>query len=351
MKLLRLLFSFILSILIITFIVFIIFLWWNSSPALSKRSNSTIIKLDNKESPTLNKKFLKVVSYNIHFGIGLNGDTTKVDKKYFEKRLDKIGKVLKDIDADIVLLQEVDFHSKRSHFIDQGEYLASKAGYSFVTKASTQRKKIHLFYHNVVGKIEQGLCILSKHPIEQSESMVFDYSSQMPFFVKWLYDPHGAQKCIINYQNKPITLINIHLEPWDSEARLDQIKTIISFWLNHQSYPTIIGGDFNSISRSAKKTGYYLLDAPWFIDKSSFDISKDKTIPTLMNLGFKEALPSKLSLHHKKNYTFPANSPLEKLDYIFVGSKARIIKSYIYEEAKTSSDHLPIVATIKINNN
>lgn len=350
MKLLKLLLSFILTICFIALFAFLIFLWWNDSPALSKKSNPTILELDIEKKLSPNKDFLKVVSYNIHFGVGLNGNTTKIDKKSYEKRLDKIANILKDIDADIAFLQEVDFDSERSHFIDQANYLASKAGYSYITKAPTHRKKVHLFYNNIVGKIELGLCVLSKYPIEHSETMIFDYSKQIPFFAKWLYDAHGAQKCVIKYQQKPITIINVHLEPWDQEARLEQINVIIKFWLNHQSFPTIIAGDFNSISpNSSKKNGYYLLDAPWFIDNDSFDIKNDKTIPTLMNLGFKEALPSKLSLNHKKNYTYPSSGPLEKLDYIFVGNKARIIDGYIYKEAKTASDHLPIVARIKIN--
>ena len=349
MKLHTLLLSFIFSIVFISLSAFLIFLWWNNSPALLKRSNSTISKLDVAKKLLPNKDSLKVVSYNIHFGIGLNANSLKNNEESFLKRLDHIANILKDINADVVLLQEVDFNSKRSHFIDQGNYIASKAGYSFLTKAPTQRKKVHLFYNNIFGRIEQGLCILSKYPIEYSEAIIFNYSNQMPFFAKWLYDPHGALKCIINYKKKPITFINTHLDPWDQEARVEELETITYYWLRYQANPIILGGDFNAISHPSKKNGYYLLDAPWFIDKESFDLKNDKTIPTLMNLGFKDTLPSKLSLHHKKNFTYPSNDPIEKLDYIFVGNKARIIKSSIYNEAKTASDHLPIVVTIKIN--
>ncbi|NGX33696.1 MAG: hypothetical protein K1060chlam1_00036 [Candidatus Anoxychlamydiales bacterium] len=352
MKKTRILLLLLLSAFSTIIFLFFIFLWWNESPALPKRSNPEITFLNvNKKDINAKSFTLKVASYNIHFGIGLETDSPYIDKNSYIKRLDKIAQILKDIDADVVLLQEIDSASKRSHYINQANYLAKVAGYNYFTQAPTLKGKVHINFHKVVGKIEHGQAILSKYPIEYSEAIVFDYASYMPFFVKWLYDPHGAQKCVINFHGKKINFINLHLDPWSQDQREEQIQKIKKLWLRDKNTPTIIGGDFNSIAPTASKEGLYLQDAPWFVDKKNFDIKNETTISTLMHLGFKEAGPLRLSLNHKRYNTYPADDPKEKIDYIFAGYKARIIHGYIYERANTASDHLPIVADIKINGN
>ncbi len=344
-------FSFILIFFFIILLLFLTFLWWNDNPSLPKRSNPPIIKFNTANDLTNNALYLKIASYNIHFAIGLDIKTKKTEKQNYITKLHEIAHILKDIDADIVLLQEVDFDSKRSCFIDQGKYLASLAGYSYISKVTTLRKKIHLSYNKIIGKIEHGLCVLSKYPIEYNESIVFDHTNEIPFFASWLFDPHGAQKCSINFNGTKINLINLHLDPWSQNSRENQIKMLKDLWITHTKLPIIIGGDFNALSPYSKKGGFYMKDAPWFIDKTKWNIKNELTISTILHAGFKEADPTILSLKKTKNYTFPSDNPKEKIDFIFAKNKAKIIKGFVYKQAKDASDHLPIVAEIKINSN
>lgn len=342
---------FILIIIIISLVSFLSFLWWNDTPPLPKKSNPPIIKIDIPVNKKDNSKPLKIASYNIHFGIGFDDKTKKTHKHYYLKRLEEIAKVLKEIDADVVLLQEVDFDSKRSSFIHQGKYLAKLAGYPYIAKAPTLRKKIHLSYNMLIGRIEHGLCILSRYPIDYNENIVFDQKNEIPFFAKWLFDPHGAQKCVVDFNGTKINIINLHLEPWSQYIRENQIKHIKNDWLLTTKLPTIIGGDFNALSPFAKKEGLYLQDAPWFIDKSKWNLKNEKTIPTILHAGFKDSDPTILSLTRIKNLTFPSINPKEKIDFIFAGNKAKILNGFVFKDAKEASDHLPIVAEIEIKAN
>jgi endonuclease/exonuclease/phosphatase family metal-dependent hydrolase len=343
--------SFILPFFFIVLFLFISFLWWNDNPPLEKRSNPPIINLNINNNLSNNPMFLKIASYNIHFGIGFDIKTKKTKKPNYLSRLKQLAEILKDIDADIVLLQEVDFDSKRSSNIDEGKYLASLAGYNYISKAPTLRKKIHLSFNMLIGKIEHGLCILSKYPIEYSENIIFDHTNEIPFFAAWLFDPHGAQKCSINFNGTIINIINLHLDPWSQQSRENQIEFLKEQWLTGTIMPTILGGDFNSLSPFAKKEGYYLQDAPWFIDRTKWNIKNELTIPKILHAGFKEADPTILSFKKGKNFTFPSNAPKEKIDFIFARHKSKIVKGFVYEEAKDASDHLPVVAEIKINSN
>ncbi len=351
MILLKKILSFFITISIIVLISTASFLWWNNHPPLSKLSNPPVKKINNIQNAEYNKNEIKVASYNIHFGIGLNRKTLAINQQSYIRRLNKITEILKEIDADVVLLQEVDFASKRSHFINQAEFLAENAGYAYFVEGTTLRKKFHLNSLNVHGKIDHGLAILSKIPIESCESYIFEYSSEMPFFLKWLFCPHGALKCRLSLNNQIIEIINLHIEPWSQETKENQIKLVKNRYLTNKNFPTIIGGDFNSMEPEILRNNHYHLnDAPYFIKKSKWDFDKEQTISIIKNLSFTEAVPSKIYLKNKTAYfTFPSNNPMVKLDYIFAGFKAKVKTGEIFQKARTASDHLPIYAVIKIN--
>lgn len=62
----------------------------------------------------------RIVTYNIHKGRGLDGRT----------RVERIGRVLAQIDADIIALQEVVNHAGASLQDHQASYLAARFGYA-----------------------------------------------------------------------------------------------------------------------------------------------------------------------------------------------------------------------------
>ncbi len=100
----------------------------------------------------------------------------------------------KKIDADIVLLQEVDFHARRSHFIDQAAHIAKKNNYSYIARALHMKEKWHPSFGNLHGSIKHGICILSRYPLQENLVKIFEFPEEMPFYLRWIFNPHGAQK-------------------------------------------------------------------------------------------------------------------------------------------------------------
>jgi endonuclease/exonuclease/phosphatase family metal-dependent hydrolase len=299
--------------------------------------------------PETAPKKLTVISYNIHAGMGLTWKRIQGMEKFsFYQRLDSIADILQNSKADIVLLQEVDFSSKRTQNIDQAAYLAKKAGYPYYATGLLLKEKFHPSFHGLHGQVNHGLCVLSKFPIEENLIHIFKFPKEMPFYLKWIYPPHGAQKITVNLGNKKLTLFNVHLEPWVQQKReRESIK--LADWVKTVKSPVIVGGDFNALCPYAsEKKGYYLHDAPWFIDKTTWNIPQDQTIQTLLNLpGFSELVASHAYKNNEKEtFTYPSNAPKEKIDYIFSGNGIRIIYGFVNHNAFTASDHLPIVAVL-----
>ena len=79
------------------------------------------VSATNRQAP----RRLRVLTYNIHHGEGTDG---RID-------LERIARVIRAADADLVALQEVDRHTRRSGGVDQAAVIAEALGYehAFVT--------------------------------------------------------------------------------------------------------------------------------------------------------------------------------------------------------------------------
>ena len=341
----KILFSILISSLLFFFLL-LTFLWWNHYPPLPRISHPDIISLDTSSFTV--PKYLKTASYNIHFGIGLKWNRKdKLTKQDFLQRLDRIAQILQEINADIVLLQEVDFNSARSKNIDQALYLAEKAGYGYIAKATYLKEKFHPNLQGMNGCIDFGLCILSRFPLSEPEARIFPYPDEMPFYLKWIYNPHGAQKVVATIGEQKVQIINVHLEPWSQKTRQKE-SSFLASWINRLPGPLILGGDFNALPPEiSEKKGYYLSDMPWFIKKQKQDITKDQTIQIIRNIQGMSDIISADKYLQNKSYTFPADNPKERLDYIFARKEAKIVHGYVYQHAETASDHLPIAAYVR----
>ena len=94
---------------------------------------------------------LRILSYNIHRGIG-------VDRRF---RIDRIATILEHHDADVVLLQEVDQGVPRSSKLDLARELASALDYPYVAVG-----------HNVQLRTGRyGNATLSRHPIRKHRNI------------------------------------------------------------------------------------------------------------------------------------------------------------------------------------
>src|SRR5437762_965929 len=74
---------------------------------------------------------VRVATYNIHTCIG-------VDRRYDPGR---IGAVLREIDADIACLQEVDTHRRSDRYADQWAYLGEITGRRVITGAGIREHR------------------------------------------------------------------------------------------------------------------------------------------------------------------------------------------------------------------
>jgi endonuclease/exonuclease/phosphatase family metal-dependent hydrolase len=237
---------------------------------------------------------MRLLSYNIHKGIGGR------DRRY---KIDRIVEVIRAEDPDLICLQEVDRNVNRSHFHDQPADLAEAFGYQAI-----------LFQFNVkVRDGGYGNLVLSRYPFRDKHLL--------PLRLSWR-KPRGAQLVVVDTPEGFLHLINWHLGLAEHERRW-QVRHLLEHEIFNRSghLPTIIAGDFNDWRNRLHRGPF-------------------------RRHGF--AHVTRPSLRFR---SFPAYMPVAPLDKAFVRGEivvthARLVKNRLTRQA---SDHLPLVLDFHIN--
>ena len=120
------------------------------------------------QATTTEPETLRVLTYNIAHGRGPtatgNWEGTAEEKR---ARIGEIAELLIEIDADVVVLNEVDFSATWSGQQNQAEALARTAGYPFWVE---QR---NLDFRLLYGSWKFGNAILSRYPIASTQPLTY----------------------------------------------------------------------------------------------------------------------------------------------------------------------------------
>jgi len=239
---------------------------------------------------------VRVVSYNIHKGIGGR------DRLY---RIERVVSVIEQLEPDVVCLQEVDHNVRRSGFDDQPRLLAGRLN----AIAHVYQTNVHLKSGGYGNLILSGWPLLSKHHIS------LRLNSKKP---------RGAQIVVVDSPQGPVRLVNWHLGLSERE-RAWQVNHLLGHTLFHETneLPTLIIGDFND----------------WR--------NRLKGIPFAEH-GFEQIThpPSRFR-------SFPAYLPLGSLDKAFYRGGLQIKRAFIAHSplARRASDHLPLVVDFDVTDN
>ncbi|MBO1003992.1 endonuclease/exonuclease/phosphatase family protein [Pseudogracilibacillus auburnensis] len=239
----------------------------------------------------MNKK-MKIVSFNIHHGEGLDEVLS----------LERVAKVAKETEADIFALQEVDrFFGDRSNHEDQPKKLSERLGLHYAYGPN-----LVLPQEGKADNSEYGNATLSKYPIIESENILLTSFDS---------EPRGVLRICINSGETKLNIFNTHLS-LEKDIKLVQVKELARI-MSRFSGPKILLGDFNSPPEGEEIKR--LVDSTGFLDcfKGSENI-----------------------------YTYPADDPNEKLDYVFVSPEMIIEDQKIIKS--DASDHLPIMVKLEI---
>jgi endonuclease/exonuclease/phosphatase family metal-dependent hydrolase len=241
---------------------------------------------------------LRIMSYNVHSCVGMDG---KLDAE-------RIARVIARARPDVVALQELDVGRARSHGMDQAHLIA-------------RYLEMEFHFHPAMHLEEEryGDAILTHLPQRLVKAGALPGLAGKPRL-----EPRGALWVAIDLHGKEVQIINTHLGLYPRE-RMVQVEALLgSDWLaNEQCHePLILCGDFNALPSS----------------------------PVCRRLSGQLRDVQTEAQHHRPKGTFSGRFPKVRIDHIFIspGLEVTGIEVPASELARTASDHLPLIAEVRI---
>ncbi len=294
---------------------------------------------------------IRIMTWNLGwaYGIGSEGtDTTPKSKAFFIEKLRAMAQIIRESNVDFILLQEVDFSSRKSHYIQMAKALAPLAGFQYIAEALSWKIN-YLPYpgwrvQNHWGKIRSGGAILSKHPILNQNVTLLPKPKKFDPVYRYFYLYRYLQEASIQWGEHTITLVNAHLEAMESKNRAAQAK-IACHILNGlaKSRPVLFGGDLNAPPAYEKNKGPFSFDSVSYQDDQSQGILKDELNLNCPVYDQKDRGTCKFD---EAKGSFPSTHPDRLIDYLFHSNHWKC-ESYEILPTGTLSDHLPLLATFR----
>jgi len=234
---------------------------------------------------------LKLMSYNLHHGEGLDG---RLDER-------RIGEIVRRAGPDLVTLQEVDRGAERTKRVDQAAIYQEVTGmYSWYGAAMPFQGG------------EYGQVLLSRWPL--GDPRVFRLPGTKG------REPRIATTAVVDVPGLgPVRWVGAHLDASrGDEDRWEQAGALMAEF-GRDTIPTLMGGDLNDTPESRVMQRLLAAGSGW----------QD----TAGNAGAA---------------TNPAGAPKTRIDYILTGPQGcwQVVESAVLPES-VASDHRPVIATVR----
>jgi endonuclease/exonuclease/phosphatase family metal-dependent hydrolase len=238
------------------------------------------------------------VTYNVHSCIGMDG---KLDAE-------RIARMIARARPDVVALQELDVGRARSHGMHQAQLIAQCLAMEF---------QFHPALH--LEEERYGDAILTHLPHRLVKAGALPGLADKPHL-----EPRGALWVAIDLHGTEVQIINTHLG-LNRRERMAQVEALLgSDWLAHEQChePVILCGDFNTLPFSS-------------VCRRLSGRLKDVQVE---------------AQHHRPKSTFSGRVPTMRIDHIFISSGLEVTGIQVprSELARLASDHLPLVAEVRI---
>ena len=171
---------------------------------------------------------LKVVSYNVK---ALHYDPE--NPRGVADRREDVAEVLRQLDGDIVGLQEIDVNNKRTDFYDQIKYLAETLGYPYYHFTPTTPNGVY------------GHAIMSKYPIKELEDREFSIQcGERRKFCRAVIDAEGKELVFYNTHlttSTPGRILGLERNKIFAQYQLMELMVRMCA----EEGPVVLTGDFN----------------------------------------------------------------------------------------------------------
>ena len=292
------------------------------------------------ESEEFTGNTLRVVSLNMERG----------------KQFDRVLEQLQKLNADIILLQEVEYFSQRTGRRDQAGELAKALKMNSVFACKTILEE---YIENIPDDLKHecmgadGNALLSKYPFKMTQAIQAKCFQALNPGHRAFTKHMKAFGIIKLNKTTEIACCSVHLDPHYTgrKGRINQFNDLVSKLEKYSSIPMIVAGDFNTVCTgigrfNIPKLSLTFKDAIENLGKSEALQFQEEAV-NLSSISFKDPFDK------QKDTTFTGMSGLYsgKLDWCLLHDLHPIQWKVGNRPQDLCSDHMWICVDINIDNN
>ena len=323
------------------------------------------------EAPSTSISELKIMTWNIRFGIGRTpwfgdscGDRVIMNDDEVYPNLRNIANMINETKPDIITLQEMDINSKKSAYIDEVQWLLNNTYLNYGVFAYTWKSPY--IPSDGLGRMHSGIAILSRWNIQEAVRIQLPRREDQDELTNYFY----IQSCILKAkisipEHNDLTLFNTHITAFATDdTKKKQIDVLMKELnnVNSSGNQFVLGGDFNLLPPNSDSTDYCFED---ICSDESFHSPNDDPLHkegsdytpeiTWMQPLYNSYTPA-ISLNDygsNQNEYFTHTTRFDtdwdrKLDYLFTNINWKSGSAVTHKDGINISDHAAVSAIVEV---
>lgn len=268
-------------------------------------------------------------------------------RENIEKNLSGIIETIKNADADVNFIQEVDKSSKRSYHVN--EYFSISQSLENVSSAYAANYRVKYVPYPIptIGEVESGVAIFNKLSSEET-ALRFGF----PTAFSWPVSLCQLKRCLlveyvpIENSDKMLVLVNLHLDAYDDgEGKKLQTQMLSDFLKDEyeKGNYVIAGGDFNQTFPGIEGEEYEIVNDDYFVP----GVVDTSLFPEGWQILADDSVPSSRLLNEPYDPE-SENTQYYVLDGFILSPNVKSISVETLDCGFENSDHNPVMLTAQL---
>lgn len=323
---------------------------WSVATAPPPRAPAPVVSTG---GPVPRGRAVRVLSWNVQFAGGRDlkffydgGRDVFVPRTTVLRTLDRIAEVVRDADADIVLLQEVDRGSARTGRIDQHLELLARVPYpSSATAPYFRNLYVPHPPHRHLGRVDMHLTVLSRFRVDQAVRWSLPALDE-----SWVRRQFNLRRALLELElpvegGGQLRVFDVHLSAFSrGDGTLGRQVAEVARRLegcDQEGVSFVLGGDFNALPPGDDP--YRLPDPELYADGWPIAPLFERWTSGVPADAHREA-PERWRtwLPHG------AAAPDRAIDHLFVSRGVQVERAQVLATAADVSDHLPVLVELTL---
>ena len=310
---------------------------------------------------------LTVMSYNLKFGGGrldfffdCHGDRVLMSRAEVLRHLEALAEKVRQVDPDVLFVQEVDVNSKRSAYLDQLQWLLDHTSLNFAHYAS--QWKADFVPSDGIGAVDSGNAILSKYPLVAGTRIALALRKDQSGLERYFYLRRNLLRSELELPGgSAVALVAVHTEAYSKDgtklSHIERFKEELDR-LAETGQLVVGAGDLNTLPPGSEQLSGFD-DSACTEDYEADDYSQEtEWLRPLYDSYVPETPLADYQADNARFFSHTTRSDSfwnRKLDYIFTNGRLREGSSLTHQDESRGgmatmplSDHAPISVILEL---